>query len=91
MDKDLWKQTLLSIKTTRVQCYWRNGRGSSSKQECHIDVQYNFAKNRIASKEIRVEYCPTGTMMADNFTKPLQGALFIKFCDLIMNYRSDPA
>jgi len=30
-------------------------------------------------------------MLADYFTKPLQGALFIKFRDCIMNSSSDPA
>ena len=29
--------------------------------------------------------CPTAEMLADFFTKPLQGLLFVKFCDLIMN------
>eukprot|EP00978_Attheya_sp_CCMP212_P030961 scaffold115598_cov36-Attheya_sp.AAC.3 len=32
-----------------------------------------------------VIHCPTGEMVADYFTKPLQGALFKKFRDLIMN------
>ena len=37
------------------------------------------------SKEIRIEYCPTGEMVADFFTKPLQGALFEKLRNKIMN------
>jgi hypothetical protein len=32
-----------------------------------------------------VEYCPTGDMISDFFTKPLQGALFKKLRNLIMN------
>ena len=32
-----------------------------------------------------IQYCPTGDMVADFFTKPLQGTLFRKFRDLIMN------
>jgi hypothetical protein len=32
-----------------------------------------------------VEYCPTQEMVADFFTKPLQGAQFKKFRDFIMN------
>jgi len=35
--------------------------------------------------------CPTGTMLTDYFTKPLQGALFIKFRDRIINSSSEPA
>jgi hypothetical protein len=40
--------------------------------------------DRIASNELSVEWCPTGEMIADFMTKPLQGALFKKFRDLIM-------
>jgi hypothetical protein len=32
-----------------------------------------------------VEYCPTGEMTSDYFTKPLQGAAFRKFRDRILN------
>jgi len=32
----------------------------------------------------QVLYCPTSDMIADYNTKPLQGVLFVKFRDLIM-------
>jgi hypothetical protein len=63
----------------------KNGRGSSSKRTRHINIRYFFVANRIASKEVKVEYCPTGEMIADYFTKPLQGSLFKRFRDFIMN------
>jgi len=69
----------------------KHGRLLSGKQTCHTDVHYYFVKDRIASKEVRVEYCPTGDMLADYFTKPFQGGLFVKFCNIIMNSHSDPA
>jgi len=31
-------------------------------------------------------YCPTEEMLANYFTKPLQGALFHKFCAVIMRW-----
>jgi len=37
-----------------------------------------------------VKYCPTGEMLADFFTKPVQGSLFVKFHDLIMKSVIDP-
>ncbi len=40
---------------------------------------------RVASKEVSIQYCPTGKMVADFFTKPLQGTLFQKFRNYIMN------
>jgi hypothetical protein len=49
----------------------KNGCGSSSKRTWHINIRYFFVADRIASKEVRVEYCPTGEMIADFFTKPL--------------------
>jgi hypothetical protein len=63
----------------------QNGRGSSSKRTRHIDIRYFFITDRIAGKEVSVEYCPTGEMVSDFFTKPLQGALFRKLRGLIMN------
>ena len=34
-------------------------------------------------------YCPTGDMLADVLTKPLQGSLFKKFRDTILNIQED--
>jgi hypothetical protein len=57
----------------------KNGRASSSKRTKHINVRYFFIRDRIASGEITVEHCPPTEMLADHFTKPLQGAMFRKF------------
>ena len=35
---------------------------------------------------MEVNYCPTHLMIADYFTKPLQGKMFKHFHDLIMGY-----
>ena len=37
---------------------------------------------------MQVSYCPTGDMLADYFSKPLQGSLFRKFRNLILNIDS---
>ena len=42
-------------------------------------------KDRVDSGEIRIVHCPTKEMLADYFTKPLQGMLFYKLRDYIMN------
>ena len=62
----------------------RNGKSSSGKRTKHINVQYFFITNRISKGEVRVEWCPTKDMVADFLTKPLQGAMFKRFRDLIM-------
>jgi KUP system potassium uptake protein len=65
-----------------------NGRASSSKRTRHLNIRYFFIHDRISAKEVRVEYCPTEEMVADFFSKPLQGSLFRKFRDFIMNISS---
>jgi hypothetical protein len=65
-----------------------NGKASSGRRTRHIDIRYFFVTDRIKMKQMRVEYCPTGDMIADFFTKPLQGSLFRKFRAFIMNIRS---
>ena len=45
-----------------------------------------FVKDRVDKDEIKIEYCPTGDMLADYFTKPLQGSMFNKFRNVIMGY-----
>jgi hypothetical protein len=61
-----------------------NGRGSSGKRTRHIDVRHFYIADRVKSGEIRIECCPTGIMIADYFTKALQGAAFWKLRDMIM-------
>ena len=41
--------------------------------------------DRIQSKEVAVEYCLTDKMLADMFTKPLQGAAFNHFRTTVLN------
>jgi hypothetical protein len=57
----------------------KNGKQSSSKRAKHIKVRYFCIKDRVATNDISQKKCPTGDMVADHFTKPLQGAQFQKF------------
>ncbi len=65
----------------------KNGQKSSGPNTRHIDIRYFFIKDRLDIKEIDVQYCPTEQMLADFFTKPLQGSLFRKFRDVIMGQK----
>jgi hypothetical protein len=56
-----------------------NGRASSSKRTKHINVRSFFIKDRIASGELTVKHFPATDMLADHFTKPLQGTMFRAF------------
>jgi hypothetical protein len=66
-----------------------NGTASSGKRTRHINIRYYFVKDRIDNGELRVEYCPTEEMLADILTKPLQGALFRKFRDRLLNISNE--
>ena len=61
-----------------------NGRKSCGPNSRHIDIRYFFIKDRIDLENIDVQHCPTEQMLADFFTKPLQGSLFRKFRDVII-------
>ena len=61
-----------------------NGKASSDKRTKHMAVRYFFMKDRVDAGDLTIHHCPTGDMVGDFFTKPLQGAAFIKFRDLIM-------
>ena len=64
----------------------KNGRNSCTGNSRHIHVRYFFVVDRIAKGEIEVEYCNTLEMLADYFTKPLQGKMFHKYRNVIMGY-----
>ena len=63
-----------------------NGRASCGQKTRHIDIRYFFMKDRIKSEGITIVYCPTEQMLADFFTKPLQGNLFRKFRAVLLGH-----
>ena len=64
-----------------------NGRASISRRTKHLNIRYFFITDRINKGEIKLEYCPTDDMVADFFTKALQGKKFLKFRKIIMKLK----
>lgn len=62
-----------------------NGKGSSSKRTRHINIRFFFVTDRVQAGELSIKYCPTEEMVADFFTKPLQGAQFRKLRNIVLN------
>ncbi len=62
----------------------KNGKASSSKRTKHINIRYFFIADRVDKGDVSLVWCPTGDMIGDYMTKPVQGALFRKFRDQIM-------
>ena len=63
----------------------RNGRATSLNSK-HIKVRYFFLKEKCDKNEIQLVYTPTGEMIADILTKPLQGEAFIQARDRLINW-----
>ena len=79
------KNTILFQDNKSTMLLLNNGKASSSKRTRHLNIRYFFLSDRIANGELRIEFCPTDDMIADYFTKPLQGEKFRKFRKTIMN------
>lgn len=58
---------------------------SSSDRSRHINIRYFFVKDRVDQGDVKIEYRPTGDMIADVLTKPLQGSLFVRMRDALLN------
>jgi hypothetical protein len=56
-----------------------NGKKSSSKRTCALNICYFFLTDQIEKGNVTIEYCPTLEMIGDYMTKPLQGKLFETF------------
>ena len=70
----------------------KNGHLSSTKNTHHINICYFFITDYIKQQCINLAHCPTTDMLADFLTKPLQGSLFRKFHQCLLNLPplSDP-
>ena len=58
---------------------------TNSERSRHIAIRFYFITDNVKRGEVEVSYTPTNDMIADLFTKPLQGNLFVKFRNLILN------
>ena len=62
----------------------KNSRNSCPGNSQHVDVNFFWVKDRVDKKEVEIKYCPATLMLADYFTKPLQGNVFRRFRNVIM-------
>jgi hypothetical protein len=67
--------------------FMKNGRKSCGQKSKHIDIRYFFIKDRLEIEDYTVEYRPTEQMLADFFTKALQGNLFRRLSAVIMGHK----
>jgi Reverse transcriptase (RNA-dependent DNA polymerase) len=62
----------------------QNGKASCGQRSRHIDIRYFFITDHSKRNSIHITHCPTEDMLADFFTKPLQGSLFRKFRSVLL-------
>jgi hypothetical protein len=65
----------------------KNRRKSCGPKSRYIDIRYFFIKDRLGLELIDVQHCPTEQMLAEFFTKPMQGSLFRKFREVILGHK----
>ena len=61
-----------------------NSMKSAGDKLRHIHIRLIFIKDIMKRENIEVKHCPTKRMMANYYTKPLQGSLFKNMRDIIM-------
>ena len=90
------KETVLYQDNMSSMLLEHNGRQSSTKRTKHMDIRYFYVSDHVRNKTLSLKHCPTEEMLADYFTKPLQGALFNRLRNHIMGaefangYRQTP-
>ena len=67
-----------------------NGIRSAGDKSRHINIRFFFIKDILKREGIELLHCPTERMIADYYTKPLQGALFKKMRDIVMGLAPFP-
>jgi len=60
-----------------------NGRKSCGPKSRHIGIRYFWCTDRLRTMKAEIVHCPTAHMLADFFTKPLQGKLFRLMRDVV--------
>jgi hypothetical protein len=63
-----------------------NGKASCGQRSRHIDIRYFFITDHSRRQHITIQHCPTTQMLADYFTKPLQGSLFRLFWSVLLGH-----
>jgi hypothetical protein len=53
-----------------------NGKKSSGSRTRALNIRYFFLTDQVEKGNVRIIHCPTGEMVADYLTKPLQGKTF---------------
>lgn len=82
--KDLGIHNVIKQDNTNGIQLEQNGKQSSTKRTRHINIRYFCVTDKIKDKNMSVIYKHTHDMVSDYLTKPLQGSLFAKHRDALL-------
>lgn len=69
-------------------CLGNKGSATAARTR-HINIRYFWITDYVDRGEMCLEYMPTGDMIADGLTKPLQGEEFLRMRRLVLNSLPD--
>ncbi len=90
--RNFWEAQVMKVKPVQLWqdnqstiCLARRGKSTSNRTR-HVAIRYFFIRYffRMDSGEVEISYLPTERMVADFFTKPLQGAVFLQHRAMLM-------
>ena len=79
-----WDDTIVFQDNKSTILLQKNGTKSSSKRTKHIHMRYYCINDRWKNGDFKIEYCSTDEILANYFTKPLQGKKFVKSKNMIL-------
>ena len=83
--KMLGRKNIIQQDNTSAIQLERFGKKSSTKRARHLSIKYFYITSLLANKTISaITYVPTKELIADYFSKPLQGSLFRKHRNTLM-------
>ena len=69
--------TVIAEDNQGAICLSQNPRDHSRTK--HIDIKFHYIREKVSGRELQVQYCATGDMVADTLTKGLPKPAFEKF------------
>jgi hypothetical protein len=85
MDQGYDFNTIIKEDNKSTMLLMKNRRLLSGKRTKHLDIRYFYVRDLLERGILTVKHCSSYDMIADFFTKPIQGRKFQTFRDIILN------
>jgi hypothetical protein len=86
-NKGTWvKDNILFQENKSTILLEENGKKSSGSRTRALNIHYFFLTDQVKKGNVRIVHCPTGEMVADYLSKPLQGKTFTYLKKTLMGH-----